>query len=392
MRILHTSDWHLGAMLKKFSRLDEQQQVLNEIYRIAVKQKVDIVLIAGDIYDTYNPPARAEEMFLSLMDRLSKADIRCVAIAGNHDSPDKLCAPGALAGSHGIYLLGTPDVESDQPKAKLLGPDIIETAPNFISVRCASGEVCEIAALPYPSPGRIKSEEGRYSADIGALFNAAASHFKIGNVHIAMTHVFAAGGKADMTERPIEGVGGALCVAPEMLCPQAQYVALGHLHRPQKIQQNRMYYSGSIIKQDFSETNQLKSVLLVDVEPGGEPQVTELPLVSVRNLVHWQVDSYDEALAKLESATDSTAWLELVINIEEAISEHDLRKLREKCDRLVNIRTLGRGQVIDARPLDWNKQSPEKLFREFYKHTKGYEPGREIMSLFMEMLNDSEGE
>ena len=204
MRILHTSDWHLGASLGGFSRLDEQRAVLGEICRLARDKHVDLVLLAGDVYDSFTPPAAAEQLFLDAMDMLAREKIACVVIAGNHDSPDRLCAPRAFAGTHGIYIVGLP---GEIPQ----GEGILESAPNFLRIRPRGcGYDCAIAALPYPSMGRLGCEEDEYSARVGDMFRAADEHFKPEYVNLAVSHLFARGGKACGIERPIEGVGGAL--------------------------------------------------------------------------------------------------------------------------------------------------------------------------------------
>ena len=110
MRILHTSDWHLGKRLEQFSRLEEQQLVLEEICSIADENNIDVILIAGDLFDTFNPPADAIELFYSTIKKLSKNGTRpVIAIAGNHDSGDRISAPDPLAKQCGIILIGSPD-------------------------------------------------------------------------------------------------------------------------------------------------------------------------------------------------------------------------------------------------------------------------------------------
>jgi len=112
MRILHTSDWHLGKKLDNFSRIEEQKQVLAEICKIADQEKVDVVIIAGDLFDTYNPGTEAEELFYKTLKKLAKNGSRpVIAIAGNHDSPDRIEVPDPLAKECGIILAGFPNTK-----------------------------------------------------------------------------------------------------------------------------------------------------------------------------------------------------------------------------------------------------------------------------------------
>ncbi|MDA8220416.1 MAG: exonuclease subunit SbcD, partial [Desulfitobacterium hafniense] len=160
MRILHTSDWHLGRTLEGRSRIEEQMTFINELCMIAEDEAVDLILIAGDVFDTVNPPAIAEELFYDALNRLSAGGRRAiVAIAGNHDNPERLCAASPLAVRNGITLYGLPK--------EVLTPGLLDQ-PNLGRVtRVAAGQgwvelhipSCSdpaiIAMLPYPSESRL---------------------------------------------------------------------------------------------------------------------------------------------------------------------------------------------------------------------------------------------
>lgn len=383
MRILHTSDWHLGASLGGFGRLEEQRAVLGEICRLARDKHVDVVLLAGDVYDSFTPPAAAEQLFLDAMDTLSRANIACVVIAGNHDSPERLCAPRAFAGTHGIYITGLP---GETPQ----GEGILESAPNFLRIRPHDCDCdCAIVALPYPSMGRLGCNENEYSARVGDMLREAQTHFKPEYVNVAVSHLFARGGKACGTERPIEGVGGALCVAGEDL-GNAQYVALGHLHRAQQIGNAR--YSGSIMQQDFGESGQMKQVLIIDLEPGGQPQVTEVPLITGRYLARWHVGSLDEARAMIESGHDAQGWIELTIESPTPPTERELTEIMRMRERIVYARWQGEVKREEAKSIDWTSRPRQELFESFYTKTRGREPSRETTALFLEMISDEGSE
>lgn len=382
MRILHTSDWHLGVALGGHSRLDEQRAVLDEIVRLARDRHVDLVLVAGDVYDSYMPPAAAEQLFLDAMDALSRAGILCVVVAGNHDSPERLCAPRALAGTRGVYILGLP---GDVPS----GEGIIEAAPNFLRVRPRGASCdCAIAALAYPSMGRLGCEEEEYSARVGDLFRAAEARFDSKCVNIAVSHLFARGGQPGVVERPIEGVGGALCVNAQDLCPGAQYVALGHLHRAQRT--GRARYSGSILQQDFGESGQLKQVIIADLEPGGEPNIAEVPLICGRYLSRWRVGSLDEARAMIESGHDAKGWIELTIESPEPPPERELDKLMKLRERMVRARWQGTLPEQRRETVDWISRPRQELFEAFYRRSCGRAPSRELTALFLELISQRE--
>ena len=136
MKLLHTADWHLGKRLMDFSRIEEQRQVLDEIIQIAQKEQADVVLVAGDLYDQINPSNEAIELFYQALHRLSnQGQTAVIAIAGNHDAPDRIEAPHPLAKECGIFLSGRPD--SKLPLVKLeSGLQIKRSAPGFVEISC----------------------------------------------------------------------------------------------------------------------------------------------------------------------------------------------------------------------------------------------------------------
>ena len=158
MRILHTADWHLGKSLEQISRLTEQQQFIDFLCRKAAESKVDLVLVAGDIFDTYNPSAAAEELFYQAIDRLSEKGKRAVVvIAGNHDNPERLCAASPLAYKNGVILLGYPG--SDPGEFPIGGGQIrlIGSGPGWLELALPGcPEHAVIITLPYPSESRLE--------------------------------------------------------------------------------------------------------------------------------------------------------------------------------------------------------------------------------------------
>ena len=153
MRILHTGDWHLGKNLEGQSRMDEQELFLNDFIEIVERQDVDLVIIAGDVYDSSNPPARAEKMFYDTLKRISNHGKRLtLVISGNHDNPERLVAAGPLAMEHGIIMVGTPKTivqQGDYGKHKILN-----SGEGFIEIEI-NGEKSVILTVPYPSEKRL---------------------------------------------------------------------------------------------------------------------------------------------------------------------------------------------------------------------------------------------
>lgn len=301
MRVLHTADWHFGRTLEGRSRLPEQEAFIDELAAIVRDQQIDLVLVAGDIYDSVNPPAAAEQLFYDALARLSDQGSRPVyVIAGNHDHPDRLAAAAPLALKLGVTLVGLPEARVYKSAIK------------------RTGETAIVFALPYPSESRLRellsdeAEEGllrwAYSARVKHIVQEQARHYRKDTVNLLMSHLYVLGGKETESERPIQ-VGGAYTVDTEALTAGAQYVALGHLHRPQYIRSGTMIrYSGSPLAYSFSEAGQAKSVTILDIKPGSVPQVEEIFLSSGRPLVEWKAKGgLAEVHRWLDEGKDPTA-------------------------------------------------------------------------------------
>ncbi|ANB61611.1 exonuclease SbcCD subunit D [Anoxybacteroides amylolyticum] len=386
MRILHTADWHLGKTLEGRSRMREQEQLIDELVSIVEKERIDVVLLAGDAFDTVNPPAAAEQLFYESLARLSDGGKRPIAvIAGNHDHPDRLTAASVLAAPHSITLLGLPTAEVQT----IYVPSCDETMV--------------LAALPYPSESRLmqllsaESDEQqlrkRYDEKVGELFATMNEKFRSNTVNIAMSHLYVAGGATSDSERPIE-VGGAYTVSPDRFPKDAQYVALGHLHRPQSVKHARQpaRYSGSPLAYSFSEAGYAKSVTIVDVAPGQLASVSEIPLSSGRALVQWKAtEGMAQVYRWLEEGKDRNAWIDLEVYVEHSLTLEDIHRLRKLHDGFVYIRP----HFSEREELIWETRENvpmETLFERFYeKQTGGAKPTAELVQLFMELLAEEDG-
>src|SRR5690554_3866757 len=156
MKVLHTSDWHIGKRLGSVYRIEEQREVLDEICIIAQEQQVDAVIIAGDLFDTYNPPVDAVELLYTTLKRLSNNGVRpVIAIAGNHDSPDRVEAPNSLARDNGIFLFGYPKTEYSTFSNELPF-SVRKTAPGFIEFALQSNEKLRLIVTPFANEYRMK--------------------------------------------------------------------------------------------------------------------------------------------------------------------------------------------------------------------------------------------
>ncbi|MEV4439521.1 exonuclease SbcCD subunit D [Streptomyces sp. NPDC049577] len=255
MRLLHTSDWHLGRSFHRVSLLDAQREFIDHLVRTVRERQVDAVLVAGDVYDRAVPPLAAVELFDEALHRLADLGVPTVMISGNHDSARRLGVGAGLIGRAGIHLrtdpaeCGTPVVLADE-----------------------HGDVA-FYGLPYLEPALVRDGLGATGAGHAAVLEAAMRRVRAdlaarpaGTRSVVLAHAFVAGGAPSDSERDIT-VGGVAAVPPETF-DGVDYVALGHLHGCQTITE-RVRYSGSPLAYSFSETDHRKTVWLTDLGPGG---------------------------------------------------------------------------------------------------------------------------
>ncbi|MFC4778533.1 exonuclease SbcCD subunit D [Paenibacillus sp. GCM10023252] len=389
MRILHTGDWHLGRSLEGRSRLEEQAAMIEEMVQIVNDEEVDLIMLAGDVYDSVNPPAAAEQLYYEAITRLADGGRRTVAvIAGNHDHPDRVAAAAPLAEQRSIHLVGMPCAEPLQ----IYVPRTEETAV--------------IAALPYPSESRLKellSEDAdeqllrsAYSERVGKLMQQLGRAYRADTVNLAMSHIYVLGGLETDSERPIQ-IGGAYTVDPSSLRIGAQYVALGHLHRPQRVDGDEsMRYSGSPLAYSFSESGQAKSVTILDLAPRGHAEPKELFLSSGKPLVRWQAKGgISQVYEWLEQQADPNAWIDLEIHMTEVMTMENIQQLRRARDGLLHIRPIYPEQAEEddsaASAVSRETMPVHELFERFYrKQTGGAEPDEDTVQLFMELVAEEE--
>ncbi|WP_339324066.1 exonuclease SbcCD subunit D [Paenibacillus sp. FSL W8-0194] len=390
MRILHTGDWHFGKTLEGRSRLKEQENFVDELVRIADWQQADLILMAGDVYDSVNPPAAAEQLFYEACAKLTANGRPLVVISGNHDQPERVSSVSPLVARQGITLIGLPVAEA-------------------VTVGVSrTGELAKIAALPYPSEARLNellSAEGgeeelrkAYSARVGTLMKKLAGQFKPETVNLAMSHIYVLGGLECDSERPIQ-VGGAYTVDPSALSIGAQYTALGHLHRPQAVKgEGIIRYSGSPLAYSFSEAGQAKSVMMIDVAPGGAPALEEVHLSCGRPLVRWKAKGgLEEVHRWLDEGRDADAFIDLEISLNESLSLGEIQRLRRSRDGFVHIRPIYPEMEREELRQERSGLPVSELFRRFYqRQTGGAEPEDELVQLFLELVaedgNAKEGE
>jgi exonuclease SbcD len=281
VKLLHTSDWHVGKTLKGQSRLDEQEAVLTEIVALAEQHQVDAVLVAGDLYDAAAPSADAQRILIKTLLALTATGAEVVAMAGNHDSAGMLDAYRPLAGHAGITLLGLP-------RAVDGGGVVTFTARS-------TGETVNVAVLPFLSQRwAIRAADlltqtpaeaaNSYDQQIRELLTYLKTGFTPGAINLVMAHLTVSGAVHGGGERAAQTIF-EYWVPATAFGTEPHYVALGHLHRRQTLPAGcPVAYSGSPICVDFGEQDNSPVVVLVDVAPTTPARTTDLPLTAGRRL------------------------------------------------------------------------------------------------------------
>lgn len=400
MRILHTADWHLGKSLEGNSRLKEQEAFLEELAGIVEEEQIQLVLIAGDIYDSVNPPAQAEVLFYDTMKRLSGNGKRMIlVIAGNHDNPDRLTACGPLAKNHGVLLAGIPGQVI--PVGKYGQNRVTESGPGYVKVQIGQEEGV-ILMLPYPSEKRLNQvlfdssmgEEERaesYAERVRELFCGLQEHFSDNTVNLAVTHLFTLGSEEAGSERNIQ-LGGSYLVDGSCLPMKAQYIALGHIHKSQKVKgtNERARYSGSPIHYSKNEIAHEKKVLIVDVKAGQEAVVTEHQISAYKPIQVWRAASIEQAIEECErrGAEDSYVYLEVLTD--RYIREDEIKQMKLLKKDILSIMPVIQSGGEDREREERSEQSFEETFRQFYEKERGTAPDEELMELLGVLLGGEE--
>jgi len=402
MKILHTADWHLGKRLDSFARLPEQVEVLDEICGIADKEDVDAVIVAGDLFDSVNPPIEAIELFYRALKRLSRDGSRLVvAIAGNHDSPDRIESPDPLARECGIVFAGYPNTEV--PAFTLdSGLGVVKSEPGFVEFSLPGcDENLRILLTPYANEVRLKTFLG-YEDTEEELRQVLADRWqKLADmycddkgVNVLASHLFVVGRGEPQPEepddeKPILHVGGAQVVYTDNIPLEIQYTALGHLHRKQLMSKGDrlVAYSGSPVSYSFAESNQTKYVLIVEAAAGEKASVKEVELAGGKKLLRKKLVGVDAAVEWLSENTE--ALVELTVVSDTYLTGDDRKRLFEVHSGIISIipEVLNEDVLSKSGKASIDlTQSMEELFKEYFVYKQGQEPNESIMSLFKEVI------
>jgi exonuclease SbcD len=372
VKILHTSDWHVGRSIRGRSRADEHRAVLAEITSIADDSAVDVVLVAGDLFDTGSPSPESEAIvFQALLDLADIAPV--VAVAGNHDNPRRFAALEPL------LSLGRISIGSGLRR------------PDEGGVIDIPGIDCRVALVPWTSQrGIVKADDLmdldpddhglRYSGRMELILAALCQGMTTSTVNVVLSHMMVHGAGEAGSERQAHIFGYA--VPPAAFPSTLSYVALGHLHRQQRIPHAApTWYAGSPLQLDFGEVEDRKGVLLVEAEPGLPSKVTAIPLESGRRL-----GVVRGTVAQIESAIEGSDADLLKVYVEEPSRAGLATEIRDLSERIVDVVIAATERHEDAHESQGRLERPEdQVFAEYLSSKNIEDPA--VVGLFRELLD-----
>ncbi len=380
MKILHTSDWHIGKKLMGRDRYDEFRAVLFEISDICEREKVRLALVAGDIFDTYTPSAEAEQIFYDGVKSIAR-HCAVLIISGNHDDYVRLTAASAFAQELNVYIAG------NNLKSIECGGDFpvrpVKSDCGYVVFEDETGGKVYINILPYPNEARFK--EGKSDESFGEKMTRWIEYGERGKSErlpsVFLSHIFVAGGTVCDGGREID-LGGARLVATEIL-PDCDYCALGHLHRRQKLGKNA-YYSGAIMQFSFDEAGAEKSVNVFDLDENGVSNFKQIKLTSPKNLIRLQANCAADGVKLLNE--NGGCYVELTLNLKEPLTPAESAALHCS-ENLAALKADVAFNRSEVKVSNKNKSSSQ-LFTEFYKSRYDSQPSDDLLSLFLSLTEE----
>ncbi len=387
MRFLHTADWHIGRTIRGRSRAAETEAALAQVVAIARDEAVDCVLVCGDIWDSAAPTPEADRILFEALRECIGHGIQVVLLAGNHDSARKLEALGLLS-----ELLGV------QTQWKVRRPD----AGGVLTIE-GPEHAARLAAIPFVREGDLIDAAQvmglqeqwfpAYNDGAGAVYRGMCAGFTPQTVNLLLGHVFVNGATyatRDGSERALH-IGQAYGIEPAGLPAQPQYIALGHIHRPQQIHEAPVHteYAGSLLQLDFGEVGQEKRVIVFDAVPGRPVrEIRSIPITQPRPLVDLR-GTLDEVLARVSTLGDAHVRVTLAVErVEPGLAQRVRDQVGEQAGGDVQVVFEYPEQPApESTPLAG--MSAEEQFVRYYRAQHGADPDPELLATFRELQDDA---
>ncbi len=388
MKIIHTGDWHIGKIVNEFSMIEDQRFYLNRLIELLEEEKPDVFIISGDIYDRSVPPAEAVELLDEVLCKIIlELNIPVLAISGNHDSPERLSFGSKLLRDNGLYIEGIFNKEIKK-----------------VTIKDEFGNV-NFYLLPYVDPAKVRlvyriDDIKTYDDAMKFLLKEVEKTMNKDERNVLITHGYVTfnmenkENKGDLeisdSERPLS-IGGTDLIDGRNF-DLFNYVALGHLHGPQKVGGNRIRYSGSLLKYSISECKQKKSIPIIDLNKDGDVDVElkEIPVLRDMRVIEGPL----ETLINRETHSGDNLNDYVFVNLTDEGEVIDaISKLRAVFPNVMGLKMIN--SVIreaDSRTSasgNFREKPMTELFRDFYLSIKGKSMDEERIEVFNSILEES---
>lgn len=373
---MHLSDLHLGKSIMEESLIDDQRYILNEIIEIVNNKKVDVVLIAGDVYDKAIPSVEAVRLFSEFLSRLYKMNIKVFVIAGNHDSKDRLSFGNEVFVENGIYIEG-----------------VFNGSLRSVELEDDNGKIL-IYMLPFVKPYDVKGfysgvEINSYNDAVKVIIDNAKIDKNVRNV--IMVHQFVTANGVEFDDSEVEALSlGGIDNVDVSLFDDFDYVAMGHIHRGQRLLKDNVRYAGSPLKYSFSEVNHKKSVPIIDIGKKGNIDIEYIDLVPLRDMrvIKGKLDNLlSDDVVRLGNVDD---YICAIITDDDYVMDV-IGKLRSVYKNVLKVeyqnkRSLSNNNVMNV--IDVDKKSEIELFNEFYLKQNNIEMDEERLDIVNNVIRE----
>lgn len=379
LKFIHTADWHLGKLVHGIYMTEDQREVLNQFVRLVEEEKPDAVIIAGDLYDRSVPPTDAVDLLDEILFKINvELKTPIVAVAGNHDSAERLSFGSSWYRNSQFYLTGK--IQNHFQPVQVNGV-------NFY-------------LIPYAEPGVVRHVLGNDSIHshqeaMKAIVGKIEETLNPNEPNVFVGHAFVLGGSTSDSERSLS-VGGSGCVNHDVFAPFS-YTALGHLHSPDAIKHDKIYYSGSLLKYSFSEAKQRKSVSIVEMEMDGSFTIrykSLTPKQDMREVEGFLEELLDPSFYEKQSIHD---YLKITLHDEGAILD-PINKLRQVYPNVLHLERkithIDMKNKHSFSTMKEEKKSELDLFQQFYQEMTTSEftdEKKQVMSGVIDKVLKEEG-
>lgn len=353
MKFLHTSDLHIGKKIFECSLYEDQKHMLSEIRRIALEEQVDALVIAGDVYDRSMPPTEAVELLDEFLTGFVKEKIPVIMISGNHDSPERVSFGAKILEKQGLYIGG-----------------VYEGSLRRVSLQNGSKETVFVC-LPFVKPGVVgKNNCQEAVAEILARENI---DFQDGKQYVLLTHYFVTGETGQIPElsdsETSVDVGGIDNVTADVF-QGFSYVALGHIHKSQRVGAGSVYYSGTPMKYSFAEANQEKTVNIVEINEAGEVLVAKKLLTPYREMrvIKGELNLLIQPNVVNAEGVNAEDYIQAVLTDRDALIDPigTLRNVYPNVLQIVLEKNYSVNEELYDSSFQGQQKSTQELFAEFY--------------------------